>query len=51
MIKNIFTSKSSKNASLLQKMKNKIPSCTFTIKAILSVSDKIKLVVYGGENA
>ena len=50
IIKDIYISKIvSKNASLLEKLKNKIPPCTFWMKAIIpSVFDVIvKLSVYG----
>ena len=38
------------NASLLQKLKNKILSYTFLMKAIPPVFDKEKFAVYGSEN-
>ena len=51
IIKDIYTSTFFwKNASLLQKLKNKIPSCTFTMKAIPLVSDEVKLAVHRNEN-
>ena len=52
MIKNIFNSKIFfKNASLLQKLKNKMPFRRFTIKEIPSViNEVIKLAVYGSGN-
>ena len=43
---NIFT-----KSSLLQKLKNKIPPCTFPMKVITSVFDEVKLAVYGSENS
>ena len=45
VIKDRFTSDIfSKNVSLLQKSKNKIPSCTFQIITISSVFDEIKFI-------
>ena len=41
----------SKNTFLLQKFENKTSSHTFTMKETPSVFDKVKLAVYGSENA
>ena len=52
VIKHIFTSKFfAQDASLLQKLKSKIPSCIFPIKAIPSMFDEVKLAVHGSKNA
>ena len=39
------------NASLLQKLKYKIPSLTFPVERIPPVFHKMRLAVYGIENA
>ena len=39
------------NASLLQKLKNNIPSCTFPMKTVPSVFNEMNLAVSGSENA
>ena len=39
-----------KNASLLQKLKNKILSCGFPMKAIPSVFGEVEIALYGSEN-
>ena len=51
IIKHIFINEIfSKKVPLLQKVRNKIPSCTFPIKTISSVFGEVKLALYGSEN-
>ena len=51
-IKSIFTNNMFLiNASLLQKVENKIPSHTFLTEAIPPGFDEVKLAVYESENA
>ena len=50
--KHIFTDNIfSINASLLQKLKNKIPSHTFPLETIPPVFNQVKLVLYENKNA